>query len=473
MKRVTKIIISSIAAALSLSCLPIAVGTVLLSNSSVYQDTFLGGLSLKRELLKSKQGKRIVLIGGSALPFGVQSGLVEQELPSYGVVDFGLYAAIGSEAMLDLAIPYLREGDIAIISPEQNEQTLSSYFSPRDMWRAIDGCKDAFFDLDESDRSDMMGDALDFSREKLPYLLHNEKAEGDGVYAKSSFDDYGDIKKELTPYNVMLEGYDPNQMISFATEVVKDSFINDMNYFAEQAAKKGAKTYYWFAPGNHSAITNNREIDSFYSYLNERITFPILGNPHDAIMNSGYFYDTNFHLNVAGSQNNTIRLINDLKVVFKDDSKTNIEAMSPPKADQEGKRNGNNADLGYFVVEEKESYCHITSLTEEGKQMESLTIPYVYNDKVIASFGADVFAENQHLQTLIIQDNIRRIENASFRGSSIARIEIHNDTPSSISVSYRLLEGCAANVYVPWYSLSKYRSNYYWSAHAERTFGFR
>ena len=472
MKRLAKIWIAALTMGLSLLSLP-GVATAVVASPPVYDETFFGGLALKRNLLAKKEGRRIVLIGGSALPFGIRSSLVEEELPGYGIVDFGLYAALGTESMLDLALPRLRDGDIAVISPEQNEQTLSMYFSPRDMWRAMDDCKDALFDLSEADRRLMIGDALGFSSEKLPYLLRGEKAEGDGVYARSSFDECGDIRKELIPSNKMLEGFDPNQMISFSNDVIEDAFIGKMNSFAKAARKKGVETYYWFAPANHSAILENREIDSFYAYLNEKLDFPILGSPHSAVMNARYFYDSNFHLNGNGSQNNTIRLINDLKALFRDSSKTAAQPLPPPPLDHEESHSGNNADLEYFNIVEEEPYCRIVSLTEEGKKMTSLTVPYLYNDKVIAVFDQSVFSGNQSLQTIILQDNIRRIDNASFAGSSITRIEIHNDAPSSVAVSYRLLEGCSANVYVPWYALSKYRSNYFWSAHADRTFGFR
>ena len=220
MKKKAKITLSILASLGFLLALPVSSSVALFSNSHIYEDTFLGGMKLKRDRLKSIQGKKIVLIGGSSLPFGIKSELIEKELPSYSVVDFGLYAALGSEAMLDLALPYLKEGDIAIISIEQNEQALSSYFSPRTMWQAIDNCKDALFDLDEKDRKLMLGDALSFSSEKMPYLTSSTKAEGEGVYVYSSFNEYGDVESEATASNIMFEGVDSNQMISFSSSIV-------------------------------------------------------------------------------------------------------------------------------------------------------------------------------------------------------------------------------------------------------------
>lgn len=474
MKRGIKRTLIGLSITTFLLALPLAGGIVLFSNSNIYEDTFLGGMKLKRDLLKSTPGKRIVLIGGSSLPFGIQSHLIEQELPDYKVVNFGLYGALGSEAMFDLASPYIHEQDIVIISIEQSEQTLSSYFSPRTMWRAIDNCKEAFFDLDPNDQKMMFGDAFSFSSEKLPYIRSSTKAEGDGVYAYSSFNKFGDIMSELTPNNIMYEGVDSNQMISFSTDVIQDSFIQEMNDFAAKVKQIHGHTYYWFAPANNSAVhQKNRLIDLFYEHLNQRLNFPILGDPHDAVMNARYFFDTNFHLNSAGSQNNTRRLVMDLKAALKDDSKTSIEQLPPPPLGTGTQSEGNNADIEYFRIVEGEQYCEIVGLTAEGAAMEELTVPYSYHDKIIATFDAGTFAGNQSLKKITIQNNIRRIENRSFANSSIRRIILQNESPSSVPVGHLLLEDSQANIYVPWYSLSKYRSNYYWSAFADRIFAFR
>ena len=104
-----------------------------------YGDTFLGELPCKVDALKKSEGKRIVVIGGSGVAFGQRSDLLEAELDGYTVVNFGMYAGLGSTVMLDLAESFIREGDIVIFSPEQSEQTLSMYFSPESMWQAADG----------------------------------------------------------------------------------------------------------------------------------------------------------------------------------------------------------------------------------------------------------------------------------------------------------------------------------------------
>ena len=104
-----------------------------------FGNTFMGELKSKYERLKSTEGKRIVLIGGSGAAFDCDSSMLEEFFPSYEIVNFGMYAGLGTKAVLDLSESYIHEGDIVIFSPEQSEQTLSDYFNGEYMWQAVDG----------------------------------------------------------------------------------------------------------------------------------------------------------------------------------------------------------------------------------------------------------------------------------------------------------------------------------------------
>ena len=107
---------------LSLLATPCFVLTSAFAFAPVFRDTFVGELKEKVELLKNAEKKKIVVIGGSSVPFGIQSNYIKKYLPSYDVVNFGLYAALGSDVMLDLAREYIDKDDIIIFSPEMNPQ---------------------------------------------------------------------------------------------------------------------------------------------------------------------------------------------------------------------------------------------------------------------------------------------------------------------------------------------------------------
>ena len=88
--------------------------------ASVHQPYYAQLPELYRRLTDSP-GKRLILVGGSNVAFGVDTGLLERTLAQYGyeytVCPFGLYAAVGAGAMLELSQGQLREGDVVVLSP--------------------------------------------------------------------------------------------------------------------------------------------------------------------------------------------------------------------------------------------------------------------------------------------------------------------------------------------------------------------
>ena len=65
-----------------------------------YGESYYAELPAMVEKLKTTQGPKIVLVGGSNVAFGVDSALMEDLLSqageSYTVCNFGLYAAVGT-----------------------------------------------------------------------------------------------------------------------------------------------------------------------------------------------------------------------------------------------------------------------------------------------------------------------------------------------------------------------------------------
>lgn len=152
-----------------------------------YQQTFLGALSHKVDMLAQPETKpRIIVIGGSSVAFGQQSDLLAEQLPGYTVVNFGLYAGLGTDVMLELALPSIRPGDVVIISPEQNEQTLSGYFGAEAMWQAADG-HPALLHMSRTHASQLMAAMPIFAAHKAKQWLSGQTAQGDGVYRSDHF----------------------------------------------------------------------------------------------------------------------------------------------------------------------------------------------------------------------------------------------------------------------------------------------
>ena len=101
--RSTKWFVSVFAIMLLVFFIPmITVGIVVFALPPVYDNTFIGELGEKYDRLNSIDEPKIVIVGGSSVAFGIDSELMEEKL-GMKVVNFGLYANLGTKLMLDLS----------------------------------------------------------------------------------------------------------------------------------------------------------------------------------------------------------------------------------------------------------------------------------------------------------------------------------------------------------------------------------
>ncbi len=285
MKKTPAIIITAVA-----SLVAIPLGLVLYGSfsSSPYKETFYAELVPMVEKLDKADGKKIVIVGNSNVPFGVNSALLTHALNEcgfdYEVVNFGLYGSIGTKVMMELSLPGIKEGDIVLFTPEINEQSFSLYFSALETYRALDGNIKYASRFSSEERSSMVGSYTSFLSEKVARQKEGISETGT-VYAKSSFDDNCDLTNFDRSYNKMPNGFDSNNMVSFNMSLLSDSFVNYVNEYANDVRSKGASIYYTPSPINEECVTStNEEIDSFVDVLTSKFSFPTISNPHHYIL---------------------------------------------------------------------------------------------------------------------------------------------------------------------------------------------
>lgn len=392
-----------------------------------FGNTFMGELKNKYERLKSTEGKRIVLIGGSGVAFDCDSSMLEEFFPSYEIVNFGMYAGLGTKAVLDLSEAYIHEGDIVILSPEQSEQTLSDYFNGEYMWQAVDGAFRMLRDIKSENFETMLGNFPGFAVEKLKYVLKGQSPQTDSVYQKKSFNEYGDVDLDVCRENVLPQGYDVNQKIRFDEDVVQPEFLEYMNDWACRLEDKGALVWYRYCPANVLAVKDTKAVTSYDAFLRQELDFPIIGNQANSLMEAEWFFDTNFHLNQAGKKMNTIQLIRDIKAMLGDDRAVTVELPEKPR------RTWENA-------------------SEEGRiWTEADSLKY------------------QEKEIIVIPEMVTQIEDRAFaKCDGLKMIILKQKDPSKCIVGRHLLDGTSADIVVPQKSADSYKRNYFWSSYAQR-----
>ncbi|PWJ79170.1 UNVERIFIED_CONTAM: hypothetical protein C7383_101547 [Murimonas intestini] len=426
-----------------------------------YDDTYLGEFMEKQERLEKTEGKKLIIAGGSSAAFGICSDLIEKHL-KIQVVNMGLYAPLGSRIMLETCFDEIEAGDIIVFSPEQNQETLSFSFQAESVWQAMDGDYSKLCVFQESEQKQLLGAFPEFAVSKLKYVLEG-KPKVSGIYRKSSFNKYGDISSDDRKSNQMPEGYDTTQLIDFSF-FPEDKFIRYLNEYAARVEDKGAVFCYRFCPMNQEAVLNEESIDGWYERLAESADFTILGNPHTCVMESGWFFDTNFHLNEAGAIVNTYYFIRDIKAQLRDSTVTDIELpRMPGKTDQIVK--GDNSDEDCFIYEKEGGSFVITGVNEKGRQKKELKFPQEHKGIKVSAIRVGSLKACVSLKTVKVYAGMA-LHDGCFSGCpSLQEIRLLGK-PSEITAGRELLKGCKALLYTEYDE--EYRLDYTWSVYADR-----
>lgn len=450
-----------------------------LSMPNQYEKTYYAQLVPMYRKVCETTKKKIVLIGNSSVAFGVDSSLMEEELKKngvdYEVCHFGLYGSLGTKLMMDLSIKYIKEGDIVIFMPEPHIQSLSLYFSAMDTWRAIDGDWSLFWDIEKSNRQSLIGSFSQYISEKHTHIAMG-KNEGSGIYAKASFDENGDLKNYPRPNNTMLGGYDENSTITFNDSLLTKEFCAYVREYKEELQRKGARIYYALSPLNEMAVRSDiKQVEDFCLSAKRAFSMEILGEPSDSIMQAGWFYDSNFHLNESGMIAYTAILTDAIKTKLGIFSPNEIVVPPQPTLPEyEAPTDGDSLQADCFVYEETENAYKVVGLTEKGKTQTTLTIPVSYQEKPIIGFSAKTFQDNTIVREITLQTNIRQILDESFRGcTALEKLILKHSSASAISAGFGLLTGAEnCKIYVKQDAISKFYGDYVWGFYLEYIRGY-
>ena len=421
--RIFKIVIKIISAILVIVLPFAAVPVFAICLPAQYDESFTSALCDKVDRLAAIDEPKIVVVGGSSVAFGLDSELIER-YTGMPVVNFGVYAALGTKLMLDLSRDYVNEGDVIVLAPELDAQTLSMYFNASTTLQATDGRADVLFSVPGEHLFSLLGATWNFAGEKISYMQSGTSPSTAGAYDPDNFNEYGDIAYERVE-NTMSLYYDPNTLINLSQDILDPEFKDYLNKYIKSCEKKGASVYFSWCPMNDMAIAEDTKSDEriaeFESFMQDNINCTFISNINDYILNAGYFYDTNFHLNDAGVATRSITLTRDILLELGIPSAVTEKIPEPPALPE--------IDLRFFGEDENAKYFEYTSLEggaymitgvkDEYKHLTTLTVPLGYDTYKVTHIGARAF-EGTALETLIITEdtNVRNIMNGAFKGAS-------------------------------------------------------
>ena len=440
----------------------IAVGTIIAATPRSFSNTIYGELDDKFSRLTSVEEDKIIVVGGSSVAFGLDSALLES-LVGMPVVDFGLYAAIGTKAMLDLSLAGVSSGDVVVIAPELDAQTTSMYFSAEHMLPAVDENYLMALYLRGNSLLSLVGGAFSFAEKKLSY--NGDIPDPDGIYNVRSFNGYGDIKNGLRPSNVMQLYYDPSTPISLSSEIFDEDFLDYLNEYAAICESRGAKVLFSYCPINEAALTDGSENvrGELEDFLKERLEFEVISNIYDYIYDKAYFYDTNFHLNDTGVTLRTRKLAQDLLIALGKFTVIDTEVPAPELPEVDVRYFGeDDENAALFTYERLYNGAYaISGLTEKGKRCESLTIPLGYEGYKVTAIASGAFSEGVATRVTVTADsNLRNFLNGCFADCSVRDVYIHYTFTEEENKLAPASDFYGINIHVPLGSV--YTQHYDW-----------
>lgn len=441
----------------------------------IYSKTYYAALVDKVANLKSLENqKKIVLIGGSNVAFGFNSELLQQEFPEYKVVNFGLYAMLGTKIMMDLAIDYINAGDMVFIIPEINEQSTSLYFNANATLKAIEDNFGLFWKLDYENKKSIIREYSHFIYERNGV---GEIIQPSGVYQRRNFNKFGDIyydeKDEkgisFRSVNRMTVHYDPTMPVSYSHSI-DGEFFKYLNNYNSAINKKNAKLYYAFSPVNQLSQNNSDEqIIDYYWRIRNNLEFNVIGNPKEYVIDPHYFYDSNFHLNDSGAIYRTYLFAQDIYRDIKASSKSpSFIPPEPPPYVDDGDIGDDSETAPFFKYVEYDNSLIISGVANEHIGDNNLTLPSVANGKRVVGIGRNAFEECTSINDIIIPNSIKILMDGCFGNcDSLDRIYIETYNPSDIIVSYtgsmteNVKEGF--KIYIHDECFESFAFDYYWA----------
>lgn len=457
--RIKKGLLRCFAVLLCILTLPIGMLAVGSSLPTLYSESYYAQLAPMVERLKRAEGKKLVLVGGSNIAFGVDTAQLAAALPDYTVCPMGLYAAVGTSAMLDLSAPYLGEGDIVVLAIEPSAQTFSTYFGANAFWKCAESDSSLLLNVDESKHADLVGAYTEYLQERCEIVRSQRYPKAEGVYAKSSFDESCNMIYERAG-NKMSVGFDTSATVDFGGITLEEAFVTQVNEYIKRAERRGATVYLSFSPVNESALTEKWEkgLEQFYTLCAESFDCEIISDPEGYVMESGWFYDNNFHLNTAGSKLRTHRLACDLLAQLGIYAEPEFTPPEMPEPMRETSAETEESGAEDFVLADFSGGWQVVGLSESGHAKTALSVPAYVDGRPVIAFTAEAFAGAERLEELTLPETVEAIPDGAFAETpNLKRLVLtHTETVCALGAEpFRGADGL--KLYVPAEAYGLYR----------------
>ena len=289
-------------------------GSVLFVPSPEMRQSLLCMAPVKVALLRGTPSPKIIFVGGSNLSMGLNSQPISETF-GLPVVNMGLHGGLGLAYMMEEVRPYVRKGDILVLTPEYSQLYSDNYLGNIEVMGVV-------FDVMPEKRKELAWKQWwhltplipNYAAKKL-FNLATTKPGGKtaAVDMSSQFNTYGDFTSHWDQVDAPVV-----PLAKWRGSVNFDlCYLNQFERFVRDMQKTGARVL--IAPPCFQATSFDNIkplITRIESELHRR-DLPIIATMSHYRMDDALCSGTPYHLNIRGVDIRTSRLIQDLSEVLK------------------------------------------------------------------------------------------------------------------------------------------------------------
>lgn len=259
--------------------------------------------------LSSVAGPKIILVGGSNLPFGVKSKMIEDEF-GMPVVNMGLHAGLGMNFILSEVEKDIHEGDIVVVSLEYHHYLSEAMYNGEDVLAALlfDVNRDCMKYISARQWIALVPNLALYSTKKLISFDSKPVDDFEEKFTRDSFNEYGD---EVAHYGMNSTIQSKNEPV-LGTKVHRRS-LKRLEQFRKFVEDKGAKFCLEPCPFPHQQFEADEQ--SIRAISNRLATlgmsFPV--DPESYAYPDSLMFNSFFHLGEIGAEMRTKSLIQILR----------------------------------------------------------------------------------------------------------------------------------------------------------------
>jgi hypothetical protein len=292
----------------------------LLQNYDVSRETnFFARIVEKHERLAATPPPRIILLGGSNVPFGFESDVMEQAL-GRPVVNMGLAAGLGVEFMLADLEPELRRGDVVVLSLEYDHFARGAGhgggFDPSVLQQVLIFRPKGFLALRPIHFRKII---LDRGLTLLGEIARHGLRIGHPVKrgdlpeersARAGFNEWGDLvghRKE--PSRISRETLEATPLVVRQPDFPNKALLRAIRDFVQRCERREIRVAYTFPPKPIATLRRDaaqaQQVEAALRRIPDLI---LLDSPQDHAYAADQFFDTANHLTAAGAAMRTAKV---------------------------------------------------------------------------------------------------------------------------------------------------------------------